>query len=145
MFSFSPLPLYPQRRTPGTYKLNMRLGGPQIIFEPFGKESNFSCFLGMKLRVLGIVVQSLVTIPTLLSGFGLYICFPRRFSRLEQGKIYSFAPKINVFVQLSHVQQNIQKVHEVLPKFILKSEVHRRTAVPHAASASIAFSRNSIS
>jgi hypothetical protein len=60
-------------------------------------------------------------------------------SRLEQGKIYPFAPKINVFVALRHVQQTIQKVHAVLPIFILKSEVHRSTAVPHAASASIAF------
>jgi hypothetical protein len=54
---------------------------------------------------------------------------PRRLSRLEQGKIYPFAPKINVFVELREVQQSIQKV---LPKFILKSEVHRRTVGPHA-------------
>jgi hypothetical protein len=59
-------------------------------------------------------------------------------SRLEKGKIYSFLPTTNVFVELRHVQQTIQKVHAVLPKSILKSEV-RRTAVPYAASASIAF------
>jgi hypothetical protein len=61
------------------------------------------------------------------------------FSRLEVREIYPCAPKINVFVELRHVQQIIQKVHAVLPKFILKSKVLRRTAVPHATSASIAF------
>lgn len=44
------------------------------------------CFLGMKLRLLGIAVQSLGTIPTLLSGFRLYICFPVGFHDLNRGK-----------------------------------------------------------
>jgi hypothetical protein len=41
-------------------------------------------------------------------------------SWLEQEKIYSFAPKINYFAELRYVQQNIRKVHAVLPKLILK-------------------------
>jgi len=60
--------------------------GPLNMFGPFGKENNLFCFLGMELQLLGTAVQSLVTIPNLLSGLRLYMCFPICFRGLNRRK-----------------------------------------------------------
>jgi hypothetical protein len=73
LFRFTPRPLCPQGRTPGTYQLNTRFAGPQNMSRLLGKARRFFGPLEIELRPIGSAVHSLVTVPTLLSGRQLHV------------------------------------------------------------------------
>jgi hypothetical protein len=60
VFSFTPLPLYPQGKSPW-YPLDRRLGGPQSWSGCSGEEKNSQSLLGLDSPIIQPIVQHYAT------------------------------------------------------------------------------------
>jgi hypothetical protein len=60
VISFTPLPLYPQGKSPW-YPLDRRIGGPQSLPGGGGEEKNSQALLGIEPLIIQLVAQSYTT------------------------------------------------------------------------------------